>query len=315
MNNLLVRMNAIIVRNISKFHGKTLALNDVSFSIPKGCIFGLLGPNGAGKTTLISILITLTKPSRGDADICGFNLLKQPHEIRKRIGVVFQESVIDNDLSALDNLELHAMLYKIPKDVRKERINSLLKLAELSDVKEKSVKTFSGGMKRKVEIIRGLLNRPEVLFLDEPTLGLDPKIRRKIWDYILTINRATGITIFLSTNYMEEAQYLCTHIGILNHGKLVAVREKQRMLNTVREDVVNIELFTNVEKAFSVLKKIFHNTVKTETGISVRLSAAEKRIQKLISILNSHNIRIESLRVIKPNLENVFLKYAGEELK
>lgn len=315
MNNLFVRMNTVNIRNISKLYGKTLALNDVSFSIPKGCIFGLLGPNGAGKTTLISILTTLIKPSKGDADICDFNLLKQPHEVRKRIGVVFQESVIDNDLSALDNLELHAMLYKIPKDVRKERINSLLKLAELSDVKEKPVKTFSGGMKRKVEIIRGLLNRPAVLFLDEPTLGLDPKIRRKIWDYLLTINSTTGVTILLSTNYMEEAQYLCTHIGILNHGKLVAAGEKQRLLNTVSEDFVNIELFTNVEKAFTVLKRIFHNAVKTETGISVRLSAAEKKIQKLISVLNRHSIRIESLKVIKPNLENVFLKYTGEELK
>ena len=228
-------MEIVKVGNISKVFGKSAVVNNVSFSVDKGSIFGLIGPNGAGKTTLISMLTTLLSPSKGTAEICGFDLLKEPGEIRKRIGVVFQESVVDEELSPFDNLDIHARLYKIPKEIRTKRINSLLDLAKLGDVKFKLVRTFSGGMKRKVEIIRGLLNKPEVLFLDEPTLGLDPRARKRIWEYILRMNRETGVTVVLSTNYMEEAEFLCSHIGIMKDGKLVIFGKTRDLVDGIKK--------------------------------------------------------------------------------
>lgn len=223
-------MEIINIKNLSKCYGRKAVLNSINLSVTQGSIFGLLGPNGAGKTTLISILTTLLMPSSGDADVCGFSLLKNAGEIRRRIGVVFQESVIDEDLSLADNLRFHAMLYKIPKDLREKKIDSLITLSDLQEFKYKQVKIFSGGMKRKAELIRGLLNSPEVLLLDEPTTGLDPRVRKKLWDYILEINKKYGTTVFISTNYLEEAEYLCSHLGILDHGKLVAIGTKKSLL-------------------------------------------------------------------------------------
>lgn len=307
-------MEIITVNGLSKIFGRSVVLDDISFSVSKGSIFGLLGPNGAGKTTLISILTTLLRPTKGNAMICGFDLVRSPNEIRKRIGVVFQESVIDSDLSPFDNLDIHARLYKLPRGERKERIDYLLKLVSLEDRKDEPIKKFSSGMQRRVEIARGLLNEPEVLFLDEPTLGLDPDARRKIWGHILKINQK-GITVIVSTNYMEEVHALCSEIAIMNKGKIVVIGKKQELLDKVNEDVINIELFLDIEKAVKSLKKVFPNVTKTESGISIRVKAAENKIQKLVSILNKSKIDIERIKVIKPNLEDVFLKYTGEELK
>jgi ABC-2 type transport system ATP-binding protein len=224
-------MKAVNASNISKSFGKKLALDSVSFSIEKGSVFGLLGPNGAGKTTLLSVLTTLLKPSSGDAEICGYSILKQPNEARRHLSIVFQESSVDESLSTVQNLVLHAMLYKIPKAQRMGRILELVKMAGLDDVKNNLVKTYSGGMKRKVEILMGLLPSPEVLFLDEPTLGLDPRARKVIWDYILEANKSFSTTILVSTNYVEEAEYLCTHIGIMNKGKMVLSGNKAQLLD------------------------------------------------------------------------------------
>lgn len=305
---------AIKVEGISKSFNKTIALDKVSLSIPRGSVCGLLGPNGAGKTTLVSILTTLVYPTKGNAEICGFDLLKMPNDVRKRIGVVFQESVIDEDLSAYENLDLHARLYKIPSSEREERINSLLRLVSLEDVKHNKVKTFSGGMKRKVEVIRGLLNNPEVLFLDEPTLGLDPPTRRKIWEHILQINRERGTTILLTTHYMDEAQFLCSDITIINKGRIIISGKKGELLRKINKDKLIVELFSGIEEAYRALRKKFPMIALEDNKIVIRTEDAEKKIQKIISLLSRTRSEIESVQIVKPNLEEVFMKYAGEEL-
>ncbi|HLC78313.1 MAG TPA: ATP-binding cassette domain-containing protein [Candidatus Nanoarchaeia archaeon] len=211
----------IKTRNLSKDYKKIKALNKVSLDIKKGEIFGILGPNGAGKTTLLSILTTLLKPSSGTAEICGLDIIKNPSEIRRKIGVVFQETVLDELFTARENLMFHAELYRVKNS--KEKIEKILKFFDLQSRKDDKIKTFSGGMKRKIEIARPLLHDPEILLLDEPTMGLDPNSRKAIWDQIKKINKINKTTILLNTHYLEEANELCQRIAILDKGKIVVV--------------------------------------------------------------------------------------------
>ena len=213
----------ILIKNINKNFKEFKALKNISLNIKKGEIFGLLGPNGAGKSTLISVLITLIRPTSGNAIVAGFDIQKYPEKVRENIGIVFQDSVIDDDLTIIQNLDIAARLYCIDKKEREKRIIELLKLTDLTEFSRKKIKLLSGGMKRKVEIARGLINNPKVLFLDEPTLGLDPKIRVKIWNYIHELNKKRDITIVLATNYLEEAEKLCDRIGIMHKGEIVKI--------------------------------------------------------------------------------------------
>ncbi|MEK6916678.1 MAG: ATP-binding cassette domain-containing protein [Nanoarchaeota archaeon] len=309
-----MKSNIINIQKLSKNYGKFKAIDNLSLSVQNGSIFGILGPNGAGKTTLLSILTTLLHPTKGTIKICGFDLLRQPNEIRKRIGVVFQESVIDDELTAYDNLDLHARLYKIKKLERDKRINDLLSLVSLTKRKHDLIKKFSGGMKRKVEVIRGLLNYPSILFLDEPTLGLDPKVRRKIWEYVLKINQKHKTTVVIATNYMEEAQFLCTDIAIINNGKINVVGRKNDLLKKIKKDTVKIDLFLDIDRTYAILKKLYPTT-KTSTGISIKLKNSEQQVQEIVTTLNKNNISVESIQIIKPNLDDVFLKYTGEKLE
>jgi len=219
-------MNVIETHNLCKYFGKILAVKDLNIRIKEGEIFGLLGPNGAGKTTIISILTTLLLPTKGVAKVNGFNIIKEPKKIRASIGVVFQNSVLDDELTVLDNLNFYAGLYKI-KD--KTRIKEILDLLGLSNNEKTKVENLSFGMKRKLEIGKSLLHYPKVLFLDEPTLGIDPKTRRKVWDYILDLNKNKKMTIFLATNYMEEAEFLCKRIGIINNGEMLFLGKKEKL--------------------------------------------------------------------------------------
>lgn len=231
-------MNIISISKLSKYYKNTKALDNVSFKVKKGEIFGLLGPNGAGKTTLISILSTILLPTKGKIKINNLDLLKESKEIRKIIGLVFQESILDEGLNAYDNLDIHARLYKIPKEVRKRKINELLNLVNLEDVSKKKVSKFSWGMKRKLELIRGMINEPKILFLDEPTLGLDPHARRAIWDYIKKLNKEGGTTIILTTHYMDEADSLCDRIGIINHGKLIKIDSSKKLKSLLKKKIL-----------------------------------------------------------------------------
>lgn len=216
-------MDIISVKNLTKLFKDFKAVDNISFSVPKGQIFAFLGPNGAGKTTTIKMLTTLLNPDSGTISINGKNPMSEKDEVRKSFGIVFQDQSLDEELTAYENLEFHGVLYKVPKQIREERIKELLNIVELWDRKDSLVKTFSGGMRRRLEIARGLLHHPKIFFLDEPTLGLDPQTRNHIWKYILDLNKKEDITIFFTTHYMEEADRIAQKIAIIDHGKIVAM--------------------------------------------------------------------------------------------
>jgi len=215
-------MDEIIqAQNLTKTFGTFTAVNDVSFNVPKGEIFAFLGPNGAGKTTTVKMLTTLLRPTSGSIKLNGIDTVLHSENARKTFGIVFQDASLDDELTAYENMEFHAVLYKVPRKELKERVEKFLRFVELWDRKKDLVKTFSGGMKRRLEIARGLLHKPEILFLDEPTQGLDPQTRNKIWEYLQNLNKETQITIFFTTHYMEEAEQVAHRVAIMDHGKII----------------------------------------------------------------------------------------------
>jgi ABC-2 type transport system ATP-binding protein len=222
-------MKAIQVENLTKKFDDVVAVDNVTFDVAKGELFGLLGPNGAGKTTTINMLSTLLKKTSGSGKVAGYDISKNKNDVRRSIGVVFQEPALDSKLTGRENLEFHSMMYGIGKEDRIERIRKVLNLVDLSDKEKILVEKYSGGMKRRLEIARGLIHRPKVLFLDEPTLGLDAQTRRHIWDYIKKLNKETDVTIILTTHYMEEADFLCTRIAIMDQGKFVAMDSPSKL--------------------------------------------------------------------------------------
>lgn len=222
-------MESIKVENLTKNFGKFTAVNNISFSIEKGEIFAFLGPNGAGKTTTIKMLTTLLTPTSGNLSLEGTDPIRHENQARKKFGIVFQDPSLDDELTAYENLEFHGVLYKVPKDILKKRIEEMLKFVELWDRKNKLVKTFSGGMKRRLEIARGLLHHPKIFFLDEPTIGLDPQTRNHIWSYIKKLNKKEKITIFFTTHYMEEAEKIADKIAIMDRGKIILIDTPEKI--------------------------------------------------------------------------------------
>jgi len=214
--------NIIEVKNLVKKFGDFTAVDDISFAVKKGEIFAFLGPNGAGKSTTIKMLTTLLHPTSGSITLNGANPTENAEEVRRSFGIVFQDPSLDDELTAWENMEFHGVLYGIPKKLRRERIEQLLKFVELWDRKDSLIKEFSGGMKRRLEIARGLLHHPKVIFLDEPTLGLDPQTRNHMWSYLQELNKTEGVTVFFTTHYMEEAARIAQRIAIVDHGKIVA---------------------------------------------------------------------------------------------
>ncbi len=232
---------AIIELNnlVKKFNGFT-AVDGVTLSIGEGEVFGLLGPNGAGKTTTISMLCTILKPTSGTASLCGHDIVSEKDAVRKCIGVVFQDQSLDDELTGRENLDLHGRLYGMGS-TRTERAEEVLKLVELVEFADKPIKTYSGGMKRRLEIARGLMHYPKILFLDEPTIGLDPQTRRRLWDYIRDFNKTHGVTIILTTHYMDEADFLCNRIAIMDKGKIIAQGTSEQLKEVLQGDVITIE--------------------------------------------------------------------------
>lgn len=227
-------MPILEVKNLTKKFKETTAVNGVSFSVDKGEIFAFLGPNGAGKTTTIKMITTLLKPSSGEMRVNGFDPAKQQNQVRASFGIVFQDPSLDDELTAQENMEFHGVLYKVARKIRRERIDQLLKFVELYDRRHDLVKTFSGGMKRRLEIARGLIHHPKILFLDEPTLGLDPQTRNSIWDYVKKLNQDEGMTVFFTTHYMEEAARVAGRIAIIDHGKIVAIGSPAELMEKTK---------------------------------------------------------------------------------
>jgi len=249
------KRNIVEVMNLTKKYGDLIAVNNVSFEVKEGEIFGLLGPNGAGKTTLISMLCTILKPTSGTAKVNGFDIVKEEDKVRKSIGIVFQDSSLDNRLTGMENIELHASLYSVPKNERKKRIKEALELVGLEDKAKVLVRNYSGGMKRRLEIARSLIHYPKVLFLDEPTLGLDPQTRVNIWDYIINLAKRENITIFLTTHYMEEADFLCNRVAIIDEGKIIVIDSPKNLKRKIVGDALIIEV-DEKEKTKEIVSKL-----------------------------------------------------------
>jgi ABC-2 type transport system ATP-binding protein len=235
----------IEVQHLTKRYGPVTAVDDVSFTVERGEILGFLGPNGAGKTTTIQMLTTLVAPTSGTIALDGIDPRKNPHDVRRRFGIVFQDPSLDGDLTAYENMELHGVLYHVPRRTRDERIERLLTLFELWDRRDGFVKTFSGGMKRRLEIARGLLHTPKILFLDEPTLGLDPQSRNQLWTHVKHLNETERVTVFLTTHYMDEADRVAHRIAIIDHGRVVAQGSSQELKAQTKTD--------SLEQAFLAL--------------------------------------------------------------
>ena len=308
---------AIEIESLSKSYGSLKAVDSVSLSIEAGTIFGLLGPNGAGKTTLISMLVTMRRPTGGAARVNGFDVAKQPDSVRKSIGIVFQDPSLDEDLTARENLEIHAAMYGVPKKIRKARIEELIALVGLEKNIGQQVKTFSGGMKRRLEIARGLVHHPKVLFLDEPTIGLDPQTRANIWDYIKKLNEKEKITIILTTHYMDEADGVCGRIAIIDLGKIIAVGTPENLKNTLGGDVISIKCGGSHSGCGEKIGKM--NWVKSIVAhdgfIDIRVEKGEEKIPKILLMMEKEGVSVESVSLRKPSLDDVFLHYTGRTIR
>ncbi len=310
-------MSAIKITDLTKKFDKLVAVDNVNLEIKEGELFGLLGPNGAGKTTMISMLCTILKPTSGTAIVWNHDIIKKQDEVRKSIGIVFQDPSLDDNLTGTENLQFHGRLYKIPKTTMNQRMEELLELMELSDRADDLVKTYSGGMRRRLEIARGLLHHPKVLFLDEPTLGLDPQTRRHIWAYIEKLNKNENVTIMLTTHYMDEADYLCDRIAIIDQGKIVAEGSPASLKGSLGGDVVILATSAKDEKLKEGLKKI--KNVKSVDFVkdAIRLTASkgETVIPEAMNVTRKHGAEVKSVSLHGPTLEDVFIKFTGRRLR
>ena len=298
-----------------KFDG-IVAVDRLNLKIKYGEIFGLLGPNGAGKTTTISMLCTIVNPSSGTARVNGYDIVKESHEVRKSIGIVFQDPSIDDCLTGRENLEFHAMLYGVPKEVRERRIADVLRLVELEDRANSMMRTYSGGMRRRLEIARGLLHYPKVLFLDEPTLGLDPQTREHIWNYIEELSRRENITIVLTTHYMEEAEKLCNRVAIIDYGQIKVLNTPDSLKTSLEGDVIKIR--TSNPRLLSAQlsgKILILKSHETNGVLSISTKNGETLIPKIVEIANNAGVDIQSVVLQKPTLNDVFLHYTGREIR
>ncbi|MCJ7786596.1 ATP-binding cassette domain-containing protein [Patescibacteria group bacterium] len=310
-------MSDIEIKNLIKDFNGLRAVNNISFEVKEGEIFGLLGPNGAGKTTTIKMLATLLKPTKGEAEVCGFDILRQKDEVRNSIGIVFQEPALDNRLTGRENLDFHARLYGLNKETRQKRMKEVLGLVGLENKANVLVINYSGGMQRRLEIARGLMHYPKVLFLDEPTLGLDPQTRHHIWDYIIKLNQKERITIILTTHYMEEADYLCQRVGIIDFGKIVALDTPQNLKNILGGDVISIEAVPQ-KRAFEIFKKLsWVKLIKQHSGfINLNVERGENKIPLLMKIdPKEEAFKVKTVNLRKPTLEDVFLNFTGKTIR
>ncbi|MEM2574838.1 MAG: ATP-binding cassette domain-containing protein [Candidatus Jordarchaeales archaeon] len=309
-------MPIIEVRDLRKvYNGSVAALKGISFDVEEGEIFGFLGPNGAGKTTTVHILCTLITPTGGLAKVCGFDVVKEPDKVRRKIGFVPQDISVDDDLTARENLELHAKLYHMPRSLREKRIEEMLELVGLQERADSLVKTFSGGMRRRLEIAEGLLHSPEVLFLDEPTIGLDPASRMTIWEQLRELNKK-GVTVFLTTHYMDEADRLCDRVAIIDLGEIRAIGRPSELKEEVGGDVLILKT-NNPDKLLEKLLSLpFVNSATSQDGtLRITVKSGEKAIPLIFEEARSLGVNIEAVSLSKPTLDDVFVRHTGKSLR
>jgi ABC-2 type transport system ATP-binding protein len=302
---------AVVVEGLEKRYGDIQAVKGVSFNVLPRETFGFLGPNGAGKSTTIKMLATLVQPTGGSATVAGFDVVRQRAQVRRRIGLVFQDPTVDDYLTAEENLRFHAELYGVPKSEATQRIRQVLEMVELYDRRVSIVRTFSGGMRRRLEIARGLLHSPRVLFLDEPTVGLDPQTRSRIWSYIQELKRAESITIFMTTHYMDEAEY-CDRIAIIDHGEIVALDTPEALKASVGEDRIELRTDDSQETIAALREHFGIEAVVSEGAVVLHTPRGEEFVPRLFAELG---VPIRAVSVARPTLDDVFMAYTGRTIR
>jgi ABC-2 type transport system ATP-binding protein len=301
----------IVVSDLVKRYGEVEAVRGIGFEVRPGETFGFLGPNGAGKSTTIKILCTLADPTAGAASVAGYDVVRQRDTVRRNIGLVFQDTTLDSYLTGEQNLRFHADLYGVPRAQLQQRMRQVLEMVGLWDRRQGEVATYSGGMKRRLEIARGLLHAPRVLFLDEPTVGLDPQTRSSIWEYINDLKQREDITIFLTTHYMDEAEN-CDRIAIIDHGKIVAIDTPENLKASVGKDRVQIST-TNDQAAIKELKEAFNLDAAIHEGlVTFNVEEGEQFVPRLFAGLQQ---QIRSVSVARPSLDDVFMSYTGKTIR
>ena len=302
--------DAVETEQLTKRYGELLAVDDLNISIAEGEIFGLLGPNGAGKTTTLSMLATLLKPTAGTARVNGYDVISNPADVRRSIGIVFQDPSSDDILTGRENLYLHALMFGVPKEERNERIDYVLKLVDLQDRRNDIVKKYSGGMRRRLELARGLLHNPRTLFLDEPTLGLDPQTREHIWAYIENLVKSENVTVIITTHYMEEADRLCDRVAIIDHGKIAALDTPSALKSKTGGDIIRLSVRT---PRLDRLKELDYILSMDYSGNTLRLTVkdAGKHLQEILSMVGE----ADAVEVRTATLNDVFLHYTGREIR
>ena len=306
--------------SLTKEFGNFRAVDNISFQVEEGEIFGFLGPNGAGKSTTMMILTTLLKPTSGSALVGGYDVISDAKKVREKIGYVQQEISVDEFLTGRENLYLHARINQIPSNLIKSRIDDVLELVELGEKKDQATLTYSGGMRKRLDIANGLLSRPSVLFLDEPTVGLDIQTRRKIWGYIKKIRKDFGMTIFISTHYMEEADNLCDRIGIIDHGKIQVIDTPKSMKSAIGNEIISFNLVDGKASQDTLIEQInkieFVKEVKNKQDlITVFSTKSNEVIPKIFQESTNLEMRINSLTLKQPTLDDVFISYTGHDLR
>ncbi|NMC92367.1 MAG: ATP-binding cassette domain-containing protein [Smithella sp.] len=303
-------MAVIETRSLTKTFGKIQAVRGIDLSIEQGEIFGLLGPNGAGKTTTIGMLCTIIRPTAGRGIVAGFDVAASPTQVRRNVGIVFQDPTLDTILTGRENLQLHARLYGIPAGMRALWIDEMLALVDLKDRADDLTRTYSGGMRRRLELARGLLHRPAVLFLDEPTLGLDPQTRARVWEYIRQTARKENTTVVLTTHYMEEAQQVCGRVGIIDRGKIIALDTPQNMIDSLGGDIVAIRAESPPLDRIRSLPYV--SSVRMVDGVmEATMKSAHLHLAQLLPLIPG----VQSVEMRKPTLNDVFMKLTGRDIR
>ena len=307
----MTRETVIQASGLVKKYGDLEAVRGIDLEVHSGEIFGFLGPNGAGKSTTISMLCTLLTPTAGSASVAGINVVQDPAAVRQRIGLVFQDPSLDDQLTGRENLEFHAFIYSVPAGERRQRIDEMLELLQLSDRAASQVRTYSGGMKRRLEIARGMLHQPQILFLDEPTLGLDPQTRKSIWTHLNELRSKKGVTIFMTTHYMDEAEY-CDRIAIIDRGRIVALGTPDELKAKVGGDVVTITSSQPDEAAREIETTLGVTPTRDNGSLRMEVSDGKKFVPRLVRELT---VPVDTVTMRRPSLDDVFLKLTGRAIR
>jgi ABC-2 type transport system ATP-binding protein len=306
--------NAIEASGLVKTYGEVRALSGVSFSVPEGSVFGLLGPNGAGKSTTVRILTTLTRPDEGSASVAGLDVLADPTGVRRSIGVVGQKSGVDPEATGRENLRLQGQVYDLPAHERERRIDELLERFRLSDAADRLVSGYSGGMQRRLDVALGLVSRPKVLFLDEPTTGLDPEVRAEMWQEIESLAGEHGVTVLLTTHYMEEADRLAARLAIVDQGQIVAQGTPDELKRELRGEAVHVELGAGANgNARTALDRVdgVREIVLDGRSLHARVDDGARAVPGVLAALDANGVPVASVTVARPSLEDVYLRHAG----